>query len=166
MSKLKKLILAGVIGSVALTGNAQAACWTPAAVDAAKVRDLQSRLMVAALRCQKSKYNLLSDYNHFVRSKKPLLVGGNRLLRSHFAKGKNKKQAMRAYDRYAVSLANQYGAGSGDLSECKGMKKLAQSAANSDPQSSSLVKIATLNALSPALPGGRCGIAIASNKKP
>ena len=31
---------------------AQVPCWSEADVDAAKIRDLQSRLMVATLRCQ------------------------------------------------------------------------------------------------------------------
>lgn len=164
MSKFSKIILAGLIGSVALTGTAQAACWTPAAVDAAHVRDLQSRLMVAALRCARSEHDVLPHYNRFVRDKKPLLKLGNGVLRGHFAKGRNKKQAMQQYDRYAVSLANKYGAGSGDLSECKGMKELASSAADSDGNLSSLVSISQYHGLSPSLPGGRCGIVIASSE--
>lgn len=165
MSKLKTLILAGVMGTVALAGTAQAACWTPAAVDAAHVRDLQSRLMVAALRCAKSNHDVLPHYNRFVLDKKPLLKLGNGVLRGHFAKGRSKKQAMRQYDRYAVSLANKYGAGSGDLSGCHGMKKLANAAADSDGNLSSLVKISQFHGLSPTLPGGRCGIVMASTKK-
>ena len=166
MSKLKRVILAGVIGSLGISGTAQAACWTPAEADAAKVRDLQSRMMVAALRCGKSNHDLLSHYNNFVRSKRPLLAANNDLLKGHFAKGKTKRKALHHYDRYATSLANRYGAGSGDLTECKSMKRLAQTAAGSDDKHSSLVKIAHHQGLSPALPGGRCGIVLASNAKP
>lgn len=165
MSKFNKLLLVGVIGTLALTGTAQAVCWTSAAVDAAHVRDLQSRLMVAALRCEKSEHDVLPHYNRFVLVKKLLLKLGNGVLRGHFAKGRNKKQAMRQYDRYAVSLANKYGTGSGDLSGCYGMKKLANAAADSDGNLSSLVKIPQFHGLSPSLPDGRCGIIIASYKK-
>lgn len=162
MLRVRNMFLASAIGSVLLAGTAQAACWTPAAVDAAKVRDLQSRLMVAALRCAKSSHDLLPEYNDFVRNKKPLLKLGNGVLKSHFAKGKTRKQATRAYDRYAVSLANRYGAGSGDLSECKHMKSVASEAATSEATLASLVEIAQIHSLSPSLPGGRCGIVIAA----
>ncbi|WP_108810103.1 hypothetical protein [Sphingorhabdus sp. Alg231-15] len=164
MSKLKKLMLVGIIGSVTLAGSAQAACWAPAAVDAAHVRDLQSRLMVAALRCAKSEHDVLPHYNRFVRDKKPLLKLGNGILRGHFAQGRNKRQAIKHYDRYAVSLANKYGAGSGDLSECKAMKDLANSAADTDSNITSLVNISQFHGLTPNLPGGRCGIIIASTE--
>ena len=157
-----KLLGALALGSMALSGTAQAACWTPAEADAATVRDLQSRLMVAALRCVRSEHDLLADYNRFVGSKKPLLKMGNKVLKSHFAKGKNRKQAQKAYDRYAVSLANRYGAGSGDLSECQGMQRLAKLAANSEANQSSLVELATMHQLEPVLPNGRCGIVLAS----
>lgn len=166
MNRVRKMVMAAALGSVALSGTAQAACWTPAEVDAAKVRDLQSRMMVAALRCTKSNHDLLPEYNRFVREKRSLLKLGNGVLRSHFAKGRNSKQALRAYDRYAVSLANRYGAGSGDLSECKHMKVLVTAAVQSDSRLTSLVNIAQQHALSPELPGGRCGIVMASKGQP
>lgn len=159
----KKLVMFGIMGSVAVSGTAQAACWTPAEVDAAKIRDLQSRLMVSALRCEKSEHNLLPEYNRFVRNKKPMLQMGNDVLRAHFAKGKTKQQALEDYDRYAVSLANSYGAGSGGLSECEGMKHLARSAADSENNLSSLINVTKLSILSPHLPDGRCGIVLASS---
>ncbi len=161
--KLHKQILGALaLGSMAFSGTAQAACWTPAEADAATVRDLQSRLMVATLRCARSEHDLLAEYNRFVGSKKPLLQMGNGVLKAHFAKGRTKRQAQQAYDRYAVSLANKYGAGSGDLSECEGMKRLAVLAANSQANQSSLVELANMHRLDPVLPNGRCGIVLAS----
>lgn len=157
-----KKILAFAVGCVALTSTAQAACWTPAEADAATVRELQSRMMVAALRCSKSDHDVLMQYNRFVGSKKPLLKMGNNVLRSHFAKGKDRKQAMKAYDKFAVTLANKYGAGTGDLSECESMHNLARTSANSADEHHALVSIANQYGISPRLPGGRCGIVIAS----
>jgi len=162
MISKKKMVAAIALGSVAMTGSVQAACWTPAEVDAAAVRDLQSRLMVAALRCENSEHSLLADYNRFIRENRPLLRMGNQVLKSHFAKGNTRKQAIKKYDRYAVSLANSYGAGSGDLSECKSMQILARTAANSNGQQNSLVKLARDYSLNPVLPNGRCGIVLAS----
>lgn len=157
-----KKILAMAVGCLAVTSTAQAACWTPAEADAATVRELQSRMMVAALRCANSGHDVLHQYNRFVGSKKPMLKMGNNVLRSHFAKGKNRKQAMRAYDKFAVTLANKYGAGTGDLSECESMHNLARTSANSDGAHHELVAIANRHGISPTLPGGRCGIVIAS----
>lgn len=162
MSKLGKLIAAASIASIALTGTAQATCWSPTEVEAATLRELQSRLMVASLRCAKSSHDVLPHYNAFVRSKRHLLTSGNTTLKAYFAKHNNGQGAARAYDRFAVALANRYGAGSGDLSECEGMEELAFSAASSEPSRASLVRIAQENGLEPILPGGRCGIVIAS----
>ena len=158
----KRKILAFAVGCVAMTSTAQASCWTPAAADAATVRELQSRMMVAALRCSNSEHNVLFEYNRFVSSKKPLLKMGNNVLRTHFSKGKNKKQAMKAYDSFAVTLANKYGAGTGDLSECESMHNLARMSANSKDEHYTLVSIANRYGISPDLPGGRCGIVLAS----
>lgn len=154
--------MAIAVGCMAITSGAQAACWTPAEADAASVRELQSRMMVAALRCSKSDHDVLHQYNRFVGSKKPLLKMGNNVLRSHFAKGRDRKQAMKAYDKFAVTLANKYGAGTGDLSECESMHNLARTSANSDHVHHALVSIADQHGISPNLPGGRCGIVIAS----
>ncbi len=162
MSKLGKLIAVASVVSMAVAGTANAACWSPTEVEAATLRELQSRLMVASLRCAKSSHDVLPHYNAFVRSKRHLLINGNTTLKAYFAKDHRGKEAARAYDRFAVSLANRYGAGSGDLSECEAMKELAFSAASSEPSHAALVRIARENALEPKLPGGRCGIVIAS----
>jgi hypothetical protein len=159
---INKKMLTVAMGCMAISTTAQAACWTPAEADAATVRELQSRMMVAALRCSNSNHDVLNEYNRFVGSKKPLLKMGNNVLRSHFAKGLDRKQAMKAYDKFAVTLANKYGAGSGDLSECKSMHYLARTSANSEDNHRALVSIANRYGISPKLPGGRCGIVIAS----
>ena len=161
MSKLGKLIAVATLGSLTLAGAAQAACWSPIEVEAATMRELQSRLMVASLRCAKSDHDVLPHYNAFVRSKRHLLISGNDTLKAYFGKHHGHKAGVREYDRFAVSLANRYGAGSGDLSECESMKELAFTAATSEPSQAALVRIARENALEPRLPGGRCGIIIA-----
>lgn len=163
MKNLRTIAVLGISISMAVSGPAQAKCWTPAEVDSASVRDLQSRLMVAALRCGKSNHDLLPDYNQFVKSKRHLISSSNTVLKKFFAHGRSGKAAMREYDRYAVKLANRYGAGSGDLSECQAMKSLAQSAASSSGHIASLVELANQQATDPHLPGGRCGIEIAAN---
>ena len=97
----------------------------------------------------------------FVKSKRALLASGNTTLKAYFAKHYS-GDGRAAYDSYATSLANRYGAGSGDLSECEEMEYLAHSAASSDPDHAALVLIARENGLKPALPGGQCAFVIAS----
>ncbi|MGB5724044.1 MAG: hypothetical protein WBM39_06485 [Parasphingorhabdus sp.] len=162
MRKLRKLVAVASVGSMTLAGTAQATCWSPIEVEAATLRELQSRLMVASLRCAKSNHDVLPHYNAFVRNKRHLLISGNDTLKAYFGKHHGRKGGGRAYDSFAVSLANRYGAGSGDLSECESMNELAFSAASSEPSRAALVRIARENGLEPTLPGGRCGIVIAS----
>ncbi|MGB5484225.1 hypothetical protein [Parasphingorhabdus sp.] len=162
MRKLGKLVAVASLGSMTLAGTAQATCWSPIEVEAATLRELQSRLMVASLRCAKSNHDVLPHYNAFVRNKRHLLISGNDTLKAYFGKHHGRKGGVRAYDSFAVSLANRYGAGSGDLSECESMNELAFSAASSEPSRAALVRIARENGLEPTLPGGRCGIVIAS----
>src|SRR3954451_4143092 len=89
---------------------AQAAmdCWNTQQASAAKVRDLQSRLMVAALRCKAMGYDVLATYNDFIRRNREALQATNGIIRAQFATGYG-KDADVYYDRFATSLANHYG---------------------------------------------------------
>ena len=52
----------------AVPAQAAMSCWNDTEVAAARVRDLQSRLMVDALRCRAFGIDILGAYNEFVRS--------------------------------------------------------------------------------------------------
>ncbi len=144
--------LAGIIGS----GTAQAACWSPKAAEAAEVRDLETMLMVASLRCRLSGRNFIADYNAFVRGSRPALVEANDRLRSHYATS----GGLNAYDRYVTSLANRHGGGSVGL-DCKDMESLLDEARDSGGSVTQLAKLARTVEGGPHLPGGRCGEVIA-----
>src|SRR5438067_1922942 len=91
---------------IAAPANA-ATCWKPEGAAAAKLRDLQSRLMVATLRCRAIGADIEASYSNFVRSNRQTIKAANDLLKAQFATGD--KAGERAYDSFATALANQYG---------------------------------------------------------
>jgi hypothetical protein len=144
--------LVGMLSSSA----ANAACWSPQAAEAAEVRDLETMLMVASLRCRLSGRDFLSDYNKFVRSSRPALTEANDRLRAHYAGS----GGLNAYDRYVTSLANRHGGGSAGL-DCRDMEDLLDEARDAGESVSQLAKLARSVEGGPTLPGGRCGQVIA-----
>ncbi len=76
MKGIKQLILAA--GAATMVGGpASAACWSNSAVEAAYVRDFDTILMVATLRCRTHGVEMATDYNRFVREKRAVLVAAN-----------------------------------------------------------------------------------------
>ena len=77
MSGLKKGRAARLAGAMAIcmpaTAQAQAGCWNQTQVAAAKVRDLQSRLMVATLRCAAMGQDVAAAYNRFLAANRDWL---------------------------------------------------------------------------------------------
>jgi hypothetical protein len=150
-----------LVGALTLTAlsatSAQAACWSDRAVDAARVRDLDTMLMVSALRCRQSGNDLLRDYNDFVRDSRPALTQANDMLHTQFAAvgGAN------AYDRYVTSMANRYGAGAGGLS-CREIGSILRAADAKGGSIAGLVRVADQAGVEPKLPGGLCPRAVAS----
>lgn len=162
---LFKLLQVALVGAVVTAPlPAKAACWDSVAVEAAMVRDLQSKLMVAALRCVKSQSDLLPEYNSFVERHRTALQTGNQRLRDHFAKGVDARTAANEYDRFAVRLANSYGAGTGDVSDCGRAKALAANALTVSGDFSDLARFAAENGGPQMIFADRCRIVIAAAK--
>ena len=130
-------------------------CWTPAQVAAAKVRDLQSRLMVAALRCGAMGVDVLGAYNRFVVANRETIQRANGVILAQFRAGYG-DQAQLHYDRFATSLANAYGGDATDRDVCAQTAALADEAAAAAGDAG-LVAIADRFGFVSALPGGRCG---------
>lgn len=151
----------GAAMAAALTMTpARAACWSPAAVEAAQVRDFETMLMVSALRCRLVGTDFLPDYNRFIREKRAALVQINDELRGQFRTIAGAGGALNAYDRYVTSIANSYGAGAQGLA-CSDFQSLV-AAANAQPATrAGLVAIAQRASADPRLPGSRCGMTVA-----
>jgi hypothetical protein len=123
------LVAAAVATCFISTAGSAATCWSQADVSAAKVRELQTRLMVSALRCRASGFNILASYNAFVGSAKPAIVAANDQLKAHFAAG-GPVAGQRDYDRYTTTLANAYGAAETGPESCAEAANMAAEAIN------------------------------------
>ena len=130
-------------------------CWSEADLDAAKVRDLQSRLMVATLRCQGAGFDITAAYNRFVIANRPALQGVNGVLMTQFRSGFG-DEAQVQYDRYATALANAYGGDATDRDICANSERLADEAAAAGGNVARLVALHSRAGLPPPRPGAAC----------
>jgi hypothetical protein len=135
------------------TSQAHAACWSEAAVAAARVRSMDTMLMVSALRCKGSGVDVMARYNGFVRTNRATLTDVNNSLRGHFALD----GGLNAYDRYVTSVANRYGGGVQGMS-CGDMESLLSEAIDANGSMPLLSELAQSTNVVPDLPGGRCAI--------
>ncbi|HVQ07368.1 MAG TPA: hypothetical protein VMS43_02930 [Allosphingosinicella sp.] len=145
---------------VAAPANAAMECWTPTQVAAAKVRDLQSRLMVATLRCQAMGVDVASAYNRFLGANRRAIQGANAVLLAQFQAGFG-RQGLVHYDRFATSLANIYGDDATSPSVCGDTAVLAEEAAAADGDIDVLVAIEDRLGFATPLPGGQCSVTFA-----
>ncbi len=123
--------LALALGIVSQPASAlSTAGWSQADRSAATIREFQTKLMVAALRCRAAGIDVLASYNQFVAADRAELAAANDRLKAHF-KSADPVNGDRAYDRYTTSLANasagdQWGPGS-----CDNAARMAHEAAES-----------------------------------
>jgi hypothetical protein len=141
--------------------SAQANCWTPSQVAAAKVRDLDTMLMVSALRCRLTGSDLLTRYNAFVAQDRVPLTEVNDVLRAHFTESVGKAEALNAFDNYVTKVANRYGAGVEGLS-CADMASIVDAAASEKPSFVALAEVAERAKVAPVLDEQACPLMIAS----
>jgi hypothetical protein len=144
------------------TAKAQAGCWNPTQVAAAKIRDLQSRLMVATLRCSAMGVNVAAAYNRFLAANRETIRGANAVLMGQF-EAVHGRQAQFHYDRFATSLANIYGDDATSRAVCAETVVLAEEAAEARGDIDALVAIEDRLGFVSALPGGQCTMTFASS---
>lgn len=155
MRTFSGFVAAGVALAMVAT-PLQARCWDEASVVAAKTRELDTMLMVSALRCRKDAASFLADYNHFVRTSRPALLEINAKLKAHFDEGRGQRATLDAFDTYITAVANRYGAGSDGLS-CEDFGWIAKAAVGAAGSAARLAEIAEISRIEPVLPEGRCG---------
>lgn len=153
---MRKLICAAT-AALAIVTPANAACWTVEHADAARVRDLQTFLMVETLRCSAIGFNISRQYNAFVRGNRGAIGQANDKLKAFFIKSSGPVYGQSAYDRFTTRLANTYGASPTDADTCDSARSVADEAALMENNSEGLMMIADRQGLDPALPGGLCG---------
>ena len=140
-------------------------CWNETQVAAAKVRDLQSRLMVATMRCQAMGINITQAYNHFIVANRATLQGANTVILGQFESGFG-SEGQSHYDSFATSLANAYGGDETDPWVCSDTEQLAQEAADAQGDVNRLIALADSVGVPPQLPGGRCEISFEAPDSP
>lgn len=148
---------AGVLACAAIlaASPAQAGCWNASEAAAAKVRDLDTMLMVSALRCRFSDVSVMERYNAFVVQDRAALVQVNDTLRAHFAPGLSAKEALNAYDNYVTAVANAYGAGAEGMS-CADLGSIVDAAMADGASYDALVAVAERAGVQPRMDGGAC----------
>ena len=145
----------------AIPAQAAMSCWNDTQVAAARVRDLQSRLMVASLRCGAMGVDVTAAYNRFVVANRRTIQNANGVILAQFRTGYG-AQAQLHYDRFTTALANAYGADATDRAVCAGTAALAEEAAEAAGDTGRLLLIADRFGFDSALPGGRCGVTFAA----
>lgn len=153
---MRKLFGAAVAAAAMVAVPAQAACWSAQDVSAARVRDLQSMLMVAALRCQVSGFDISADYNGFVADNRRAIVAMNETLKRHFSKASGVIQGQRDYDQFTTRLANAYGAHGSNAADCGTASLIARDARLMAGNIDGLLLIAERAGIYTQVPGGMC----------
>jgi hypothetical protein len=128
------------------------------------VRDFETGLMVATLRCQIKGMDLSSHYNRFIREKRAVLTSVNDELRAKFtAQGLRGNAALNAYDRFVTSLANGYGSGINALS-CADYQLLMSTAIAAPASRAALLDLAVRSGSNPVRANEQCAPTLASAK--
>jgi hypothetical protein len=151
-----KALGAAAAATALVTTPVQAACWNANETAAATVRELQSVLMVSALRCQVMKFDISGDYNTFLRANKSTIQQMNDRIKAHFFKGVGPVRGQVAYDAWTTSLANNHGAEKTNAETCDSMANLAREAALMEGSADGLVLLAARQGLTVAVPEGAC----------
>ena len=161
MSGLRKkgvVVTAAAIACFAsVPAQAAMGCWNETQVAAAKVRNLQSRLMVATLRCQGLGVDITGAYNRFVVANRTTIQGANTVILAQFRSGVG-RDAERHYDSFATSLANAYGGDATDRAICAQTEMAADEAAGAAGDIDRLVALENRLGVMPPLPGGQCEV--------
>jgi len=152
---LRKILLAVATAAI-VTAPIEAACWRSDEASAAGVRELQSMLMVAALRCQVAGHPMLGDYNDFVQSNRAAIGAMNDRLKAHFIHSFGPVGGQRAYDSFTTSMANGYGAASSGADVCGDADSLAREGAALHGSVEGLMLLAERQGLVAKLPEGLC----------
>jgi len=158
---MKNKCLKGALGLAAAAlvwaqpAAAAMSCWDEQETAAAKIRDLQSRLMVATLRCRAIGIDVLTAYNDFVRINRSTLQQANGVIKAQFAQGYG-REGERFYDSFTTAMANEYGGDATDGAVCEQTAAIAAEAALAEGDVGRLVDLADRTGRSPELPGGIC----------
>ena len=160
---MKRFVTAAAFSAVLMTVSVQPvhACWTNAAQDAAKIKHLNTMLMVTALRCRNTPDNFLPHYNRFVTKHNGLIGAQNAELRQHLSTTYGARGAEGALDRMSIGYANSYGTGHKAMN-CGQLKNLADKLASEPHGVMSMAAVADVAVTGQSWSGAGCPSRIAT----
>src|SRR3546814_15851668 len=91
--------------ATALEAQAQPTCWHSYEIEAARVRALQTMLIMSALKCGSAGGTLESQDNAFVNKKRPLLTGQPNSRNDRFLPQRRNDGRQAAYVHFTTHLA-------------------------------------------------------------
>jgi hypothetical protein len=152
---VKRMLIAATAAAI-IVAPVQAACWKSDEAAAAGVRELQSMLMVAALRCQVAGHPMMDDYNQFVQANRSAIVAMNDRIKAHFIRAMGPVGGQRGYDSFTTSMANGYGAAASGSDVCDSADSLAREGAMLNGSVEGLQLLVEREGLVAKLPEGLC----------
>ncbi len=161
ISIFRKAALVAVV--TAMAAQPAQACWSNAAQDAAKIKHLNTMLMVTALRCRNTADNFLPQYNRFVGKHNGLIGSQNNVLKAHLAQTHGAGGALNALDRMSIGYANSYGNGH-KLMNCGQLKDLAAKLAAEPHGVVTMAAVADSAITGQSWSGGTCPSRVAGRK--
>lgn len=159
MTNLFKRFAGAAIFLAVATTPAQAACWSPAELTAAKVRDLDMMLKISAQRCHSVAPTLIADYAAFHKISTPVITEMNKALRAHFVADEGLVTSFKIYDQFIASLTRPYGANSESVN-CSGIAALLATGNVQGGTAAGLAQLANIAGASPILVGQRCTVRV------
>lgn len=135
-----------------IAAQAAPSCWQDHEVSAARMRQMQTMLMVATLRCRAAHLDISEDYNAFMTAQGATVSAANLVIKQHFAQAGGTQAD---YDHFATSLANGYGDDETDQASCADAAALAHEAMAAT-EAGALDRVAAARLFPAAMPGGMC----------
>jgi hypothetical protein len=155
-----KMVAVAALASLSVT-SAHAACWSPASVTAAKVRDFEAMLSSASLRCSKESPEIKAAYSSFVVSSRPAFADANKAVRAHFAADNGLVGSFSAYNSFLASIKTSYGPSATGLA-CADFADFVNAANAEGASPAAIARLADEAGASPTLVGQRCSNRIAA----
>jgi hypothetical protein len=155
-----KIITSAALVAVSVT-SANAACWSPVSVSAAKVRDFEAMLRSASVRCGKESPEMKAAYTGFVTLSRPAFAEANKVVRAHFAADNGLVGSFSAYNTFLASITTSYGPGVSGLG-CADFAGFVNAANAEGATLPVIARLADEAGASPTLVGQRCSNRIAA----
>ncbi len=155
-----KLVTTAALAALTIT-SANAACWSPTSVSAAKVRDFEAMLRSASLRCGKEMPETKAVYTNFVTLSRPAFAEANKVVRAHFADDNGLVGSFSAYNTFLASISSSYGPDVPGLG-CNDFADFVNKANAEGASLAVITRLADEAGAAPTLVGQRCSNRIAA----